>query len=300
MRTPFEFRIDGDRLAGWLETPEGRPTAAVVITGPMTSVKEQASGAYAKALAERGFVALAFDHRYYGESEGLPRQFENPAFKAADIRAAVAALRANPATAGLPVLALGVCAGAGYMALAVGGEPAFQAFATVAGYFPDPSGRDPQQAAATIARGLAAEQLFLETGEETLIPAVGAEGGDVAMPLREAYEFYGTERGARPNYRNAYAVQSFAYTTGFDAVGLAAKIDRPTFVVHSENALAPPLARAFMAGLPNLAGQTWLTSVGQIDFYDDPRLIGEAADAVAGFFRDQVASASAQPAMSLP
>ncbi len=288
MTTPFEFRVDGDRIAGWLAAPEGRPIAAVVITGPMTSVKEQAAGAYAKALAARGFVALAFDHRFYGESEGRPRQFENPVAKAADIRAAAAALKTAPVAADLPLCALGVCAGAGYMALAVSEEPAFEAFATVAGYFPSVAGRDPQQTAAVVARGLAAEQRFQETGEETLIPAVSADGGDVAMPLREAYEFYGTPRGAHPNYRNAYAVQSFAHTTGFDAVGLAERIRQPTFVVHSENALAPPLARAFMARLPKLEGQAWLTSEGQIDFYDDPRLIGEATDAVAAFFKARV------------
>ena len=81
------------------------------------------------------------------------------------------------------------------------------------------------------------------------IPAVAPDNGDVAMPLREAFEFYGTPRGAVPNYVNGFAVQSFAYTTPFDAVGTAPDINVPTLVVHSENALAPPLARQFIAGL---------------------------------------------------
>ena len=82
----------------YLYLPEGAPRAALVTTGPLTSVKEQATGAYAEALAQRGYAALAFDHRTFGESEGRPRQFENPAAKIADIRAAVAALRVNPST----------------------------------------------------------------------------------------------------------------------------------------------------------------------------------------------------------
>jgi uncharacterized protein len=45
-----------------------------VLTGPLTSVKEQAAGAYAAALAERGFLALAFDQHAFGESGGEPRQ----------------------------------------------------------------------------------------------------------------------------------------------------------------------------------------------------------------------------------
>ena len=124
MEERFEFSCDGDRLVGTLFRPAGKPVAAIVTTGPLTSVKEQATGAYAKALAERGFAALAFDHRYFGESGGSPRQFENPNAKVADIRAAVAALQGHGPTAQLQVAAVGVCAGAGYMARAVAEEPA--------------------------------------------------------------------------------------------------------------------------------------------------------------------------------
>ena len=74
----FTFTSAGDRLVGVLYQPAEQPVAAVVTTGPLTSVKEQATGAYARALAERGFAALAFDHRTFGESEGEPRQFERP------------------------------------------------------------------------------------------------------------------------------------------------------------------------------------------------------------------------------
>ena len=82
---PFTFTSAGDRLVGVLYLPSEQPVAVVVTTGPLTSVKEQATGAYARALAERGFAAVAFDHRTFGESEGEPRQFENPEGKADDV-----------------------------------------------------------------------------------------------------------------------------------------------------------------------------------------------------------------------
>jgi fermentation-respiration switch protein FrsA (DUF1100 family) len=66
-----------------LYLPAEAPTAAVVTAGPLTSVKEQATGAYARALAARGFAALAFDHRTFGESEGDPRQVEDPRARSA-------------------------------------------------------------------------------------------------------------------------------------------------------------------------------------------------------------------------
>ena len=199
MEEHFEFTCDGDRLVGVLYLPEDAPRAALVTTGPLTSVKEQATGAYAKALARRGYAALAFDHRTFGESEGRPRQFENPAAKIADIRAAVAALRVGPSTRTLPLAAVGVCAGAGYMARAVAEEKTFTAFAGVAGYYAEATEASLKSAAARIERGRAAERAWRETGVAETIPAVGPDGGDVAMPLREAYEFYGTARGAVPN-----------------------------------------------------------------------------------------------------
>jgi hypothetical protein len=54
------------------------------------------------------------------------------------------------------------------------------------------------------------------------------------MPLREAYEFYGTPRGKVSNYVNRYAVQSLADSLPFDARGAADVIDVPVIIVHSE------------------------------------------------------------------
>jgi uncharacterized protein len=281
---PFRFTSAGDRLVGVLCLPAQQPVAAVVTTGPLTSVKEQATGAYARALAERGFAALAFDHRTFGESEGEPRQFERPEGKADDVRAAVTALRADDRTRDLPVVAVGICAGGGYMAKAVADDPRISAFAGVAGYYSDAAAfaeASPDAYQAAIDRGLAAEKRWREKGEAETIPAVAPDGGDVAMPLREAYDFYGTSRGAVDNYTNGFAVQSLAYTTSFDAQEAAARIGVPFLLVHSEHALAPPLARNFYAAVNTQKSELWLESQGQIDFYDQPRLIDPATDAIA-------------------
>src|SRR5262249_53376512 len=160
-RARVSFISNGDRLVGVLYLPEGHPVAAVVTTGPLTSVKEQATGAYAQALAERGLATLAFDHRSFGESEGQPRQFEHPEHKAAAVAAAVTALRADRRTGNLPVAAVGICAGGGYMARAVADDTRVCAFAGVAGYYSDTSAfarSSPQEYQTAIERGLAAEQ----------------------------------------------------------------------------------------------------------------------------------------------
>jgi uncharacterized protein len=289
-KTRFTFKSEGETLVGNLFLPDGGSPAGVVIAvGPLTSVKEQASGTYAQAMAERGYAGLAFDYRYFGESGGEPRQFENPEANIEDIKNAAGALLADDRVADLPLFGLGVCFGAGPMVRTVAEDTRFRAFAGVAGVYTDnaktkASMGDAYQAA--IDRGRAAERQWQATGEAETIPAVAPDGGNVAMPLREAYEFYGTPRGQVSNYVNGYAVQSLAHSLPFDARDAADVIDVPVLIVHSEQALVPELAHSFYSAVQSPKRELWLDSEGQIDFYDDPNLINPAADAVAAWYSE--------------
>jgi fermentation-respiration switch protein FrsA (DUF1100 family) len=288
-RERFTFHSDGETLVGNLLVPAGaKPAGVVVAVGPLTSVKEQAAGAYAQAMAERGFAALAFDYRYFGESDGRPRQFENPDANIEDIKNAATALLADDRLTSLPLFGLGICFGAGPMARSIADDPRFGAFAGVAGVYTDNAKTRATMGTAyqtAIGRGRAAERAWRATGQAETIPAVAPDGGDVAMPLREAYEFYGMPRGQVPNYVNGYAVQSLAHSLPFDVRGAADVIEVPVLIVHSERALAPDLAHAFYSAVKSPKHELWLKSQGQIDFYDDPSLITPAADAVAAFVR---------------
>jgi uncharacterized protein len=59
----------------------------------------------------------------------------------------------------------------------------------------------------------------------------------------------------------------------------------PVLIVHSERALTPDLAHNFYAAVRSPKQELWLRSQGQIDFYDDPKLVTPATDAVAAFLR---------------
>src|SRR5688572_10380398 len=89
----------GITLAGDLYLPKNRgsqPLAAIAISGPFGAVKEQASGLYAQSMAERGFIALAFDPSYTGESGGEPRNVASPDINTEDFSAAVDYLGLQP------------------------------------------------------------------------------------------------------------------------------------------------------------------------------------------------------------
>ena len=91
------FHVEDTPLVGDVYTPqETSKRPAVVIIGPMTFQKEQAPTEYAQRLADQGFVALAYDSRYRGESGGEPRAWENPFHKVEDLKAAVEYIRSRP------------------------------------------------------------------------------------------------------------------------------------------------------------------------------------------------------------
>lgn len=107
----------GITLVGDLYTPKQKTEdkmAAIAVSGPFGAVKEQVSGRYAQTMAERGFVALAFDPSYTGESGGEPRDVASPDINTEDFSAAVDFLSSqknvNPERIGI----IGICGFGGF------------------------------------------------------------------------------------------------------------------------------------------------------------------------------------------
>ena len=171
-----------------------------MLTGPFTGVKEQVVSVYARGLADGGIAALVFDHRNFGASGGEPRQHEDAAGKLADLRAATSALAAHPAIDAGRLGCVGVCLGGGYALRHSAFDPRIRAAAFVAAAFNDPrvmrAGMGDDGYRDQLRVFAAVEQRQFGTGEIAYLPAVDGDGGAAAMPGREPWEYYGTERSA--------------------------------------------------------------------------------------------------------
>ena len=107
----------GITLAGDLYTPKNKSDKrypAIAVAGPLGAVKEQASGLYAQTMAESGFITLAFDPSYTGESSGEPRNVASPDINTEDFSAAVDFLSNQPDVAPDKIGIIGICGFGGF------------------------------------------------------------------------------------------------------------------------------------------------------------------------------------------
>lgn len=283
------FQSQGEMLVGNLYLPAtyqpGDKLDAVLVTGSWTTVKEQMAGLYAQKLSEQGFAALAFDFRYWGESTGEARSYESPAAKIQDITEAARYLKSLPLATG-KVGGLGICASAGYMAAAIANGAEIDAFVTAAAWLHNPElvntiyGGEAAVQQKTEA-GLKARQVYEQTGQIEYVPAYSATDSNAAMSGESAY--YGTARGAIPQWKNQFAVMSWPEWLQFDAIATAPQITVPTLLIHSEQAALPDGVRQFYSGLAGQKQLVWLE--GQhFDFYDQGAQVNQVIERATAHF----------------
>ncbi|MEV5719632.1 alpha/beta hydrolase [Amycolatopsis mediterranei] len=297
--TTVRFDSAGIPLAAHLNTPDtpaSGPRPALVVGHPGTGVKEQTAGTYARLMAERGFVTLAFDAAYQGESGGLPRGLEDPAQRVEDFKAAVSFLTTREEVDADRVGLLGICASGGYSLAATGGDHRVKAVATVSGVdvarqFRD--GADGTQDPAVFQEllGLAAQaRTAAARGEDpgvlTMFPETAAEAGALGGQHGvEGFEYYCTPRGAHDRSAKFLAWPSVDKLASFDAFHAVPLIaPRPLLQIVGTRAVTSWMAVEVHQRATGPKELHWIEGASHVDLYDQKEFLDPAVEKLAAYF----------------
>ncbi|MGW8951524.1 alpha/beta hydrolase [Streptomyces sp. NPDC055709] len=299
MKTSVTFPSNGLMLAGHLYTPEDRTRAerrpAVVVSHPFGGVKEQTAGLYAERLAAEGFVTLAFDASYQGESEGEPRYLENPFARAEDIKSAVTCLTTRDEVDPERIGALGICASGGYVPYAAQTEHRIKAVATVSGadmgaLFREGLGGGQSE---DVIRGMLGEAGKARTEEaqgqapglERIVPNTPEEATDAPTLYREGTDYYRTPRAQHPHSQNWYAFRSvdqIAQYSSYDLIHLISP--RPLLMIAGTAADTAYFSREAIEKAREPKELFWIEGATHIDLYDKEPYVPTAVAKLAEFF----------------
>jgi fermentation-respiration switch protein FrsA (DUF1100 family) len=176
---------------------------AIIVGHPMGAVKEQSADVYASNMAGRGFITLAIDLSFWGESEGEPRNAVLPDMYAEDFSAAVDFLGTRPFVDRNNIGVIGVCGSGSFVISAAKIDPRMKAVATVSMYDMGSANRNALNHSQTLEQR---KQIIADAAEQRYAEFIGGEtkytGGTVlkleanAHPIqREFFDFYRTSRG---------------------------------------------------------------------------------------------------------
>lgn len=291
----------GITLVGDLYVPKHAKgkLAAIAVSGPFGAVKEQSSGLYAQHLAERGFVTMAFDGSFTGESSGLPRNVPSPEINTEDFSAAVDYLGSLDMVNRDKIGILGICGWGGFALNAAVSDTRIKAVATSTMYDMtrvaangyeiklDPKGhydRVPAQSAE--ARYQMKQTLnqarweAAKNGYATLLPANNLDPekdltAETPQFVAEYANFYRTKRGFHPRSVNSNPQGSWTTTGMLPLINMpilkyAAELKAPALIIHGEKAHSRYFSEDAFKALGSQNKELYIVpGASHTDLYDD-------------------------------
>lgn len=315
------FRNGPVVLVGDLHLPPDfdgtRKYPAIVSVHPAGAVKEQTSGLYAVRLAQKGFVALAFDGSNVGESGGEPRYAEDPFTRMEDIHCAVDYLTTLPFVDEEKIGALGICAGGGYVMGVTPTERRIKAAAGVSTADIGSTNRDGWTGGASREsqirklEAVAAQRTREARGGERLYHPIapdslaGVDASAFANPaLRdlergedarstfpqsfvEAWEYYRTPRGAHPRSVNRMLFVSGDKKMLFSAVNACTPLfTQPALFIVGEKADSRRHSRNIHDAIPGSNKEIFIVpGATHVDMYDREPYVSQAVEKLSDFYQ---------------
>ena len=291
----------GITLAGDLYLPKNRADrrlAAIAVSGPFGAVKEQSSGLYAQTMAECGFVTLAFDPSYTGESGGEPRNVASPDINTEDFSAAVDFLGLHASVDRERIGVIGICGWGGMALNAVAVDKRIKAVATSTMYdmtrvmakgYDDSMTRE--QRAQTLEQLSRQRWVDAESGTPAYQPPYNVLKGGEAQFLVDYHDYYMTPRGYHARAVNSGNAWTQTTPLSFMNMPLLTYIKeiapRPVLLIHGEKAHSRYFSETAYAAAAEPKELVIIPGASHVDLYDRMDVI--PFDKLQSFFEQYLA-----------
>ena len=269
--------------------------AAIIVDHPFGGVKEQTSGLHARKLAEIGYVTLAFDASYYGESGGYPRRMESPEVRVDDFSAAVDFLTNHPAVEADKIGVIGICGGGCYSVSATQIDHRIKALATISMY---DMGRARRQGIGDTQTYQQRMSILDEIGRQRTAEYGGAARKDIrALPEKvdentpkfaiDFLDYYDNpERGQHPNSTGYYSYTSLAPMMNFFPFTQIETISpRPLLFIVGENAVSKYFSEDAYEKAAEPKELFVVPGATHVDLYDQPEYLKITLPKLDAFFK---------------
>ena len=269
--------------------------AAIIVGHPFGGVKEQTSGLHARKLAEIGYVTLAFDASYYGESGGYPRRIESPEVRVDDFSAAVDFLTNHPAVEADKIGVIGICGGGCYSVSATQIDHRIKALATISMY---DMGRARRQGIGDTQTYQQRMSILDEIGRQRTAEYGGAARKDIrALPEKvdentpkfaiDFLDYYDNpQRGQHPNSTGYYSYTSLAPMMNFFPFTQIETISpRPLLFIVGENAVSKYFSEDAYEKAAEPKELFVVPGATHVDLYDQPEYLKITLPKLDTFFK---------------
>jgi fermentation-respiration switch protein FrsA (DUF1100 family) len=293
------------KVAGNLFTPKGADkdakNPAIIVGHPMGAVKEQSSNLYAQKLAEQGFVTLAIDQSFWGESEGEPRNAVLPDVYAEAFSAAVDFLGTRQFVDRERIGVVGICGSGGFVISAAKIDPRLKAIATVSMYDMGEVTRNGYGKSRTLDErkkmlAEAAHQRYEEfaTGKQIFMNYLPFELAEDAEAVTAMYHnFYRTKRGLHvPEGRTPELTQNrtlageIKFMNFYPFNDIETISPRPLLFIAGDQAHSREFSEDAYERAADPKELFWVKGANHVDLYDRVNLI--PFDKLAGFFTEHL------------
>ena len=269
--------------------------AAIIVGHPFGGVKEQTSGLHARKLAEIGYVTLAFEASYYGESGGYPRRMESPEVRVDDFSAAVDFLTNHPAVEADKIGVIGICGGGCYSVSATQIDHRIKALATISMY---DMGRARRQGIGDTQTYQQRMSILDEIGRQRTAEYDGAARKDIrALPEKvdentpkfaiDFLDYYDNpKRGQHPNSTGYYSYTSLAPMMNFFPFTQIETISpRPLLFIVGENAVSKYFSEDAYEKAAEPKELFVVPGATHVDLYDQPEYLKITLPKLDTFFK---------------